>query len=170
MLERYASLTFGFSPLLGRSLLMWQNGIDIIYALITSSRNRTLFSQLLCRLYSLGLHMAYYPYLPKVSFHASSSFVLYHFITISNKMSLLSLMHGFSFPTPEDGANHFIVWTNSMCQSLAVPVLSPVLKSRKIFCCHSFFFHGSSSQEIKAALVEREAMQKERPWRLRKCE
>lgn len=82
LLERYASLTCGFSPLSGRSLLTWQDGIDIIYALITSSGSRTLFSQLLCRLYSLGLHMACYPYLPKVSFHASASLVLYHYITI----------------------------------------------------------------------------------------
>lgn len=45
-----------------------------------------------------------------------------------NKMSPLSLMHGFSFPTPEDRANHFMAWTNSTRQSLAVPVLSPVVR------------------------------------------
>lgn len=45
-----------------------------------------------------------------------------------NKMSPLSLMHGFSFPTPEDRANHFMAWTNSARQSLAVPVLSPVVR------------------------------------------
>lgn len=114
--------------------------------------------------------MSYYPHPPKIFSHSSASLVLYHYITILTKMSLPSLMHGFSFPTPEDRSQIILLFGPIVCQSFAVPILSPVLESRRSLCCHSFFFHGSSGQEIKAVLMEREATQKERSWTLRKCE